>query len=101
MTRRDDKFYVDREEINSFSNWVSRPGGFPELLVLAYGDFAFRDVYKNHNVLYCRTQAARREDDVYFVHYKIIEPVDSDLWHWVYGNMETLSACAYKALFEI
>lgn len=89
MTRHDYEFYVDRREIDTFADWVFGPDGFSELLVLAYGDFAFRDIHKNDNVLYCRNDGAPGEDGVQLAPYKILEPADEDLCDWVKGNMDT------------
>ncbi|KIW41284.1 uncharacterized protein PV06_06856 [Exophiala oligosperma] len=101
LTRRDHEFYVNREEIDSFADWVFGPNGFSELLVLAYGDFAFPDIHEDKNVLYCRNNVAQGEEGVQPTHFKILEPADEPLWDWVQGNMDALSACAYTALLRV
>lgn len=101
MTRCDYEFYVDRKEVDTFADWVFGPDGFSKLLVLAYGDFAFHDIHKNNNVLYCRNDVAPGEEGVRAAHYKILESADESLWGWVQGNMDALSACAYKSLLQV
>jgi hypothetical protein len=101
LTRKDYEWYVDRDEIDSFADWAFGPGGFPELLVLAYGDFAFRDIHKSDNVLYCRNNVASEEEGARLNCYKILEPADEALWDWVQGNMDALSACSYKSLLQV
>ncbi|KAJ9608569.1 hypothetical protein H2204_015683, partial [Knufia peltigerae] len=88
-------------EIDSFADWVFGPNGFSELLVLAYGDFAFPDIHEDKNVLYCRNNVAQGEEGVQPTHFKILEPADEPLWDWVQGNMDALSACAYTALLRV
>lgn len=96
MTRPHGKWHIRRDEVEDFAEWAFGPDGLPELLVLAYGDFAFRDRFKKENTLYCRSDALARGDNV--PNFRALEPSDRQLWDWVQDNMETLSACPYRAL---
>ena len=54
LARKDDEWYIKRDEIDDFATWAFGPNGLPELVVLAYGDFTFRDMCEKENFLYCR-----------------------------------------------
>src|SRR5271169_4569692 len=74
LTRKDYEGYVERDEIDEFADWVFGPGGVPELLVLAYGDFAFYDMHEHDNVLYCRNDVV--EGGRHVPNFKILEPTN-------------------------
>jgi hypothetical protein len=99
LTRKDNEWYIKRDEIDDFADWAFGPNGLPELLVLAYGDLAFRDMYEEENVLFCRNDAVAEGDRA--PNFKILELTDGPLWEWVQDNMEVLSACAYKSLLQV
>lgn len=99
LAKLDYEGHVERDEIDEFADWVFGPDGIPELLVLAYGDFAFREIHEHHNVLYCRNDVVQGGGHV--PNFKPLEPTNEALWDWVQGNMDALSACAYKSLLQV
>lgn len=98
LKREDSETYVKREEVNKFADWVFGPNGFPQLLVFAYGDFAFSKSCRDYNVLYCRNDSVgMKESDSA---YKVLTHANKELWDWVMVNMDFLSACPYRSLLE-
>ena len=92
-------WHIQHDEVEDFADWAFGPDGLPELLVLAYGDFAFRDKFKKENALYCRNETLAQSDNA--SNFRNLEPSDKHLWNWVQDNMETLSACPYRALMPM
>jgi len=97
LARKDSENHVERNEIDEFANWVFGPGGLPRLQVFAYGDFTFPN--EGTSVLYCRNDVG--SETAQGVYFKELDSSNVALWEWVGGNWDTLSACAYKAHYEV
>lgn len=76
------------ECLNQFAQWAFSAEGYPELQVLAHGDFSYDNHYQQYNLLLRR------------VGYTYRELGSMDSWHWdlVRDNMDALAACAYDEL---
>lgn len=99
LKREDSEFYVHRREVDNFAEWAFGPQGLQQLLVFAYGDFAFARSCQSYNVFYCRANSVTAGADN--SNYKILTPSDKDLWDWVTANMDVLSACPYRSIVPV
>ena len=76
--------------LSKFADWAFGPSGFPELKVLAYGDFSRHGQFARYNWLLCRSLAACTEGGRWF---RVLQPSDHELWRLVHANLDMLSAC--------
>ena len=46
--------FMSMDDLADFAEWAFGPTGFPNLLVLAYGDFSHQGRFRWTNLLFCR-----------------------------------------------
>lgn len=78
--------------LGDFAHWAFSGDGLPNLRILAYGDFAHDDRFKDTQVLLCRNlaESSRRS-------FRFIQDSDVDLHTLLAANMELLRACPVSA----
>lgn len=84
--------------IDNFAEWAFGPSGFPQLLVLAFGDFSYGRLHRQRNVLYGRNDPMGKEGTG--SHHRTLTPADKELWGLVVANLDTLSACPDLAILH-
>jgi hypothetical protein len=89
-------------EILTFSNWAFGPQGFPNLQVLAYGDFSYDGRFSQYNTLMCRDTSwsipgnltsRQQETKVLDWTFRRLKKSDVALWELVKENADFLGAC--------
>ena len=89
--------WQDEEErdMKAFADWAFGPHGFPNLTVLASGDFSRGKRFATSRTLWCRNTGNSRNESAWRT-VKQSDIIENDLIH---TNMDMLSACPLTPLF--
>jgi hypothetical protein len=94
--------FISMKDLLDFAEWAFGPAGFPNLLVLAYGDFAHHGRSEWTNLLFCRNSLSRisfddaatsTEAGLRSASFRIMAQNDEYLWDQIEGGSNMLSAC--------
>jgi len=94
-------------ELFSFANWAFGPEGFPELDIVAFGDFSYRGRFSRKNLLLCRDKSSSSPANLDSTQqgtaltFRNMREDDRALWGLLKRNADFLEACpAETILYE-
>ena len=86
---------VEDKELRAFADWAFGPNGFPNLQVIATGDFSHGNRFQDTRTLWCRSS----NDSSKQARWRPVEPEDIAEKELIDANMDMLSACPVSPLF--
>ena len=85
----------EKRELEALADWAFSPDGFPNLKILASGDFSHGDPFIDIHVLRCRKSSDSRNQTTW----RTVEQSDVSENELINANMDLLSACPVSPLF--
>jgi hypothetical protein len=82
--------FISMKDLVDFTNWAFGPAGFPNLVLLVYGDFSHCGRFGWTNLLFCRepsldNTATLTEKVVWSLLFRIMSHQDEYLWDLIEG----------------
>ena len=75
---------------HEFAHWAFGADGFPNLQVLAFGDFSYQGRYSKYNVLLCRSENG----------YTKLTRAQIPYWDLIQNHMDMLGACPFDDIMD-